>query len=146
MIDLRPLTLGELVDRSAALWRAHWKSLFKLYLGFQLGQFLVLKSWEVISRLYFPLGRGGPRMIEAMQSEPEQALRDLGGSLIGLAGVVGIYVLVGYFTGIAGTAFIWPRMLSRTATVSESLRRAVARLGTTLRFFFLMIGWSLIVG
>ncbi len=33
MVDLRPLTLGEIIDRSASFWRSNWKALFKLFLG-----------------------------------------------------------------------------------------------------------------
>src|SRR5207244_5838915 len=84
-MDLRPLTLGEVVDRSASLWRAHWKALFQLYLGFQLGEFVLLKAWEVITVRYFPIARGGQRMIEAFQSEPAEAVRQLAASMGGLA-------------------------------------------------------------
>ena len=78
MIDLRPLTLKEGVDRSASLWRTHWKSLFKLYLGFQLGQFVLLKSWELLTMRFFPLVRNGPQLTEALKVEPFEAFRQVG--------------------------------------------------------------------
>src|SRR5690348_5845123 len=34
--DLRPLELGELIDRTITFWRAHLKPLFALGLGFEL--------------------------------------------------------------------------------------------------------------
>jgi hypothetical protein len=147
MTDLRPLSVGEIVDRSASFWRANWKELFKIYLGFQLGEFALLKGWEIITRLYFPLVQGGQRMVEALQTEPDKALVQFGGSMGIFAVVMFIYVLVGFFTGIAGSHFIWARMVRRApATIADSLGRGIARLGTTFGFFGLMVGWTLIVG
>jgi hypothetical protein len=145
MVDLRPLSLGEIVDRSASFWRANWKALFKLYLGFQLGQFALLKAWELAIQRYFPLARGGQRMIEALQAEPQEAFRQLGAGMGGLGVVMMVYVLTGFFSGIAATAYAWPRMIGRTSTLRDSLNRAISRTGTTLGFFGLMIGWTLIV-
>src|SRR4051794_8401036 len=114
MVDLRPLSLGELVDRSASFWRANWRPLFKLYLGFQLGQFSLLKAWELVIGRYFPLARGGQQMIEALQSQPEEAFRQLSATFLGLGVVIAIYMAITLFSGVAATAFAWPRMLGRS--------------------------------
>ncbi len=143
MIDLRPLSLGELVDRSASFWRANWLALFKLYLGFQLGQFVLIKAWELAIGRWFPLARGGQRMIDALQNEPEEAFRQLGAMVIGLTAIATVYLVINLFSGVATTHFTWPRMLGGASTVSESLSRAVARAPTILAFFVLMIGWTL---
>lgn len=145
MVDLRPLTLGEILDRSASFWRANWRALFKLFLGFQLAQWVVLKGAELVIRSYFPLARGGAATIEALKVEPTEALRQLlwAGGTVG--GVMLIYLFVFNFAGMAASHFIWPRMLGRTSTIADAMRRAMTRMGTMVGFFALMLGWSLLV-
>src|SRR5688572_20986214 len=122
MVDLRPLSLGEIIDRSASFWRANWVALFKLFLGFKLAEFAILKAWELLIRKYFPLARGGAATIEALQNEPAEAFRQLGWTVGATGGVMLVYVLVGIFCGIAGSHYAWPRMLGKTSTLTGALR------------------------
>jgi hypothetical protein len=146
MIDLRPLSLGEIVDRSASFWRANWLGLFKLALGFQLGWFALIKGWEVIIGRYFPLALGGQRMMEALKTEPDEAFRQLAAMMLGLGGIIVFYVLINLFSGVATTAFAWPRLVGKPATtIGDSLNLSLARSGKVFNFFLLMIGWSLLV-
>ena len=55
MNPLRPLGLGELIDRSINFWRAHWKPLFQLLLAFQLVEGIVLAGAQGVGRAFFPL-------------------------------------------------------------------------------------------
>ena len=45
--DLRPLELGELIDRTISFWRAHLKPLFALGVGFQLVIYALSKAVSV---------------------------------------------------------------------------------------------------
>src|SRR5689334_1764996 len=121
MVDLRPLSLGEIIDRSASIWRAHWQALFKLFVGFQLAGYILLKGWELIAKRYFPISRGGARMIETIQSDPLEALRQLGGSsLVGFA-MMGVNLFASYFVAVAATRYLFPKMVGQSATLGASL-------------------------
>ena len=65
MVDLRPLSLGEIIDRAATIWRTHWKALFKLFLGFQLATYVLMKGWELVAKTWFPISRGGARLMDS---------------------------------------------------------------------------------
>lgn len=145
MVDLRPLSLGEIIDRAASIWRANWKGLFKLFLGFQLGLFVLLKAWELLVRTYFPAARGGTATIEALQTQPEVAFKQVGWTVATGGVLMLMYLVIGYFSGIACSHYVWPRMLGRTATIAQSLRRAVDRSATLVGFFGLMLGWTGVV-
>src|SRR5437762_9351286 len=56
MTDLRPMQLGEIVDRSASFWRAHWKRLWGLFFVFSLAQYIVIKGGEALLKRFGPSG------------------------------------------------------------------------------------------
>jgi hypothetical protein len=147
-LDLRPLELGELVDRSAGFWRAHWKSLFRLYLGFQLVQYLALRAFELASRAWFPVLRGGRLTNEAMRGDPEALL---GQFLVAGPAMLALTVLLAALThalSVAGSAYVIPNLLGRGATVGSAVKRMADRLGATLGLvglsFAWFIGWGLL--
>lgn len=139
------MTLGELVDRSATFWRAHWKSLFQLFLGFELLQYTLVKAWSLVLARYVPLARGGAATIDALKSQPEEAVRQLAVMGASASVVIAIYLVCTNFAAIAGAALIWPRMIGQTATVEAAIGRAVKRAGTMVQYFALMLGWTLLV-
>lgn len=143
--DLRPLTLGEILDHSASFWRAHWQPLFKLFLGFELAQFVLLKAWEVVLKKYVPLARGGAATLDALKSQPEEALRQLAWMTASGAVAAAIYLVITNFAAVAGAAFIWPRLLGRDSTIDGAIRRSLARAPAMFQFFGLMLGWTLLI-
>ena len=56
MSTLKPLGLGELLDRSVGFWRSNWKALFQLVVGFQLIEYIFVAFAQSGSRWLFPLG------------------------------------------------------------------------------------------
>ncbi|MFZ5446929.1 MAG: hypothetical protein ACOZQL_43480 [Myxococcota bacterium] len=139
---LRPLGLGELLDRSIVFWRAHWKALFLLTLGFQLVQNILVVGAQNLSRWLFPLARD----VAAIQRVPMEALRDLGGQL----GLLSLAVLgslaIAQVAGVALSWFAWQRITQRgEPTRGDAFRHAAARLGPTLGGWALSIGWTLLV-
>lgn len=145
MVDLRPLTLGEIIDRSATFWRTHWKPLFQLFLGFQLALFALVKAWELVTARWAPVMIGGAAAMDVIKNDPVEGLRQLG--VASAAGAVAalVYLVFSNFAGIAGAALIWPSMLGQTTTIEASLKRAVARTGAMFRYLGLMLGWSLLI-
>jgi hypothetical protein len=140
-VDLRPLGLGELVDRSAAVWRTHWKPLFRLYLGFQLLQYVVFRAFELVARTWFPILRGGRAANEAMRANPEQLLQQ---GLIAAPIILVLALLLTVIThslSVAGAAYAVPILYGRTATVAGAVGRLFQRFGATLGLVGLSLGW-----
>lgn len=142
MNPLRPMGLGELIDRSVNFWRTNWKPLFQLMLGFQLVGFTLLALSQTLSRVLFPLARDP----EAIQHAPAQAFPDLlGTSAVMILAVLGS-LLVAQIAGVATTFFAFARLTGKgQPTAGDAFRHAAARLGTTTGAFALSMGWSLLV-
>lgn len=141
LVDLRPLGLGELVDRSAAVWRAHWKPLFRLYLGFQLAQYVLLRIFELLTKSYFPFLRGGRVTQEALRGDPDQLLQQMAiAAPVVLLLTLALTLLTQALT-VAGSAYVIPILQSRESSVGAAMRRLSARLGTTLGLVALSMGW-----
>jgi hypothetical protein len=73
--DLRPLAVGELIDRAAQLWRTHFGALFRLYLGYGLAVFILQKLFGLAVKRWFPLIAGGAPLTAALEQQPMEALR-----------------------------------------------------------------------
>lgn len=145
MTDLRPLRLGELLDRSASFWRAHWKPLFRLALGFQLVQFMFIKASQVASSRYLPVMNGG--LAELMKDDPAQAARQLtlGMGLLTAAALATLFV--SQLAGVATTFYVYPRLLGRDGPdVGAAIRQGLGRGGVTLGAFLLSMAWTALVG
>ena len=67
MTPLRPLGLGELLDRAVNFWRANWRALFFLMLVFQISELIVIKFSQAATRHFFPLMSGADVMALAAQ-------------------------------------------------------------------------------
>jgi hypothetical protein len=115
--DLRPLELGELIDRTITFWRAHLKPLFALGLGFELVLYAFAK---VLSLGLLRVSAGAPAEMELP-------------SLLALcAGMVVLMVLMmwTYLGGaVAASAYVVPALLQREATPGAALQRMFARFG-----------------
>jgi hypothetical protein len=146
-MDLRPLALGELVDRSATFWRAHWKPLFQLYLGFQLVQYLFLRLFELAARQWFPLLRGGRAMQDALRSDPDVFLRQMVLAAPALIALIVLVTLMGFACSTAGSAYVVPILYGQTATVGSALKKTRERIlpiiGLVALSYLWVIGWSI---
>ncbi|MBS1151989.1 MAG: hypothetical protein H6Q89_3687 [Myxococcaceae bacterium] len=145
MVDLRPLSLGEIIDRSASIWRANWRALFKLFLGFQLATYILMKGWELVGKTYFPVSRGGSRMVEMIQANPLEAVRQLGGSTLVAVAITWLSVFFSTFVAVVATRYLYPQLLGKRASLGESLQFTWGKRGAILGFYLLMTGWTLLV-
>lgn len=145
METLRPLGLGELIDRSVAFWRAHWRVLFRLVLAFQLVEFIVLKVAQLAGRRLFPVMNGSAASLRALREQPLEALPQLVGFLALLVGATLLALLLSQVAGVATTAFALPRLTAASPdgpTLRAALRVARARLGTIAGAFALVLLWT----
>ncbi len=139
---LRPSGLGELLDEAVGFWRANWKPLFRLMVGFQLVEYLAIALTQSLSRWLFPLARDP----SALQSEPARALPHLLGSMALLSVAVLLSLLVAQIAGVATTWYSYSRVLGTgQPTPGDAFRHAAARLGTTVGTFALSMLWSAVV-
>lgn len=138
------MRLGELIDRSAAFWRAHWRPLFWLAVGFQLAQFILLKVNEVLTRRFFPAMQGDLGALD--QDDPGAAMvQVLGGLSLLMLMALGT-LFVSQVGGVATTHYVYPRLLGRSGpALGESVRLAVGRLGATAGAFGLSVAWTSVV-
>lgn len=143
MTSLRPLALGEIIDRSASAWREHWKPLFRLYLGFQLVQYVLLKLWQLALQAWFPAALSSARMAEAIKTSPLSAALQL------LVGMGTLLLTTLYFTQVASvalTGFVYPRLTGTgQPSLGDALRLGLRRLGPTSGAFAISVGWSVVV-
>lgn len=142
MNPLRPLGLGELIDRAVNFWRAHWKPLFLLMLGFQLVEGTLIALTQGLARVLFPLARDP----DALSHRPMEALPHLLGTM-GLFSVAILgALLVAQVAGVATTHFSFTRLTNKgQPNQGDAFRHASARLGTTTLTFLLSMAWSFVV-
>lgn len=134
------------MDRAAVFWRRHVRRLFMPLFAYQLLNFSLLKVFEIVSRRYFPLLRGGAEAQRLATSEPTLVLEQLAlASVAGLA-VTLAYVWLSWILSVGGTRFIVDNALGRSASVESGLRRLLQRLGSTSAAFLLSLLWGLLVG
>jgi hypothetical protein len=139
--DLRPLALGEIVDRTATFWRKNLGPLFRLFLGYQLVVYLMVKGYTLLGRRYFPSFQQGSDFGRRLGEDAlmQQVLAGAGAT-IALALVLW---WSNWVAGVAGTRFAVKRMLGEPVTLEEGVKRAVSRLGTTTFAFLASLLWAL---
>lgn len=117
-LDLRPLTLGEILDRTFTLYRRH----FVLFAGLMaVPQLLVLGIKLTQTSLLSGPGLHTPALLRA-----EHALQTI---LVGLAVVIVTFIATLFAQGATIFA-VSDLYLGRVATVSNCLRRAWSEIGT----------------
>lgn len=147
MSKLEPLSIGAIVDRSASVWRSNWRTLFRLMLGFQLVQFVMLKAFELFLEHTFPALRSVAKSIELVRSDPSGWLPQAGPVLVAAVVVLTLNTLVTQLAGVAVSAFVYPRVTTgETPTVTDALTVARRRFGATVGMFVLSLGWTGIAG
>lgn len=124
-LDLRPLSLGEILDRTFSIYRKN----FLLFVGITaIPQLLVLALRLAQTLFFFPAGR---RNVPAEQLQGGPGF----GGLVAL-GIVGVIVgvvvyLVAYLFAQGGTVFAVSELyLGRTTTIGASLGRMRGQLGS----------------
>ncbi len=143
---LRPLGLGELMDRAIGFWRAHWRPLFQLMVAFQLAQLIAVKAAQLGARALFPLFSTGPEGFATLSKQPEVALPQLGGFIAMMSAAVLVALFISQVAGVATTHFTWTRLVGGGApTPGDAFRHAAARLAITAGAWALSLAWSVVV-
>ncbi|MBL9038766.1 MAG: hypothetical protein JNG84_09650 [Archangium sp.] len=145
---LRPLDLGEIIDRSASTWRAHWKPLFQLFVGFQLAQYLVTKVLSVVSTRVLERATGGrvTELLDVLRHPPALSTNDALALFVTGGLTAGVVFVLSQISAVAGTAYIYPRITQTQApTIAAALELALRRSGATLGTLLLSLGWTMIV-
>jgi hypothetical protein len=140
--DLRPLSLGEILDRTFSLYRNH----FALFAGITAIPYLLFLAFGLAQVLLMSPTAGVPRiLIEPPQLQADSTFNAgamVFGLLIGLAAV--IVGFVAYLLAQGATVFAVSELyLGRTTTIGASFRRVRGELGT---LFGVMILSGLAIG
>lgn len=147
MAVLHPLSIGEIVDRSASFWRSNWRALFQLLLGFQLLQYILVKSLELIVDRTFPAAKNPAQFVELLKTDPSTWTPQAFSLVVPLIIVVLVYAFVGQVSGVALTSFVYPRLTKLGApAVADAVKVSLRRLWPTLGMFFISLAWSGFVG
>ncbi|MBU8900187.1 hypothetical protein DRW03_30935 [Corallococcus sp. H22C18031201] len=135
--DLRPLALGELIDRAAMFWRAHLKALFTLCLGFDLLNYIAAKVTALML----------PQMVAMLDTrgtgDPLTVLREMG-RFMGVSVAAWALIIWSYWLATATVArYAVPTRLGEPTTPADGFRRTFARVGTLTGAYVISIGWSM---
>ncbi len=139
--ELRPMAMGELIDRAATFWRTHLKAMFKISLGFQVAQYVILKAYLFATMAWSPLMRNGQKMMEAARDTPGELLRQWALGFAGLALSIPIYLAITWLAGVAITRYTMPTLLGRATSPREALRHTLTRVGPVTGGFVLSLLW-----
>jgi hypothetical protein len=126
-LDLRPLSLGEVLDRTFSLYRRH----FLLFLGITAIPQLLILAMNLTQTLL-------TKMPALPQTRPGEQFQSAGSSGLMAFGIVGILVglviyFVAYLFAQGGTVFAVSELyLGRTTTIGASLGRMRGQLGSLL--------------
>jgi hypothetical protein len=144
--DLRPLSLGELIDRCAIFWRAHLVPLFALGLGFQLLNYIFKKS------VMLTLGRTSalfqdPQQLEArIQEDPLGVTSEVGIATLALILLIVVLTWSYWLSTLVIARYVVPVQLGESARPADGLRRGLHRLGALTVAYLLSLLWGLGVG
>ncbi|QRO01576.1 hypothetical protein JRI60_22410 [Archangium violaceum] len=136
--ELRPLALGEIIDRSATFWRKHLKTLFLLSLGFNLVTYIVTKAMQLAMQRSLKVfqeaavGRGDPATV----------LGEYGRFFGVLTGTLVVTFWLYWMSTLVVSRYVVPTLLGETVSPVEGLRRGLNRLGTLTGAFVLSLLWA----
>jgi hypothetical protein len=124
-LDLRPLSLGEVLDRTFSIYRKH----FLLFAGITAIPQLLILALRLTQTMFTTFPAARPRVpVEQLQSNAASGLLAFG--IVGV--VVGLIVyLVAYLFAQGGTVFAVSELyLGRTTTIGAALGRMRGQLGS----------------
>ncbi len=141
--ELRPLALGELIDRSATFWRAHIKPLFVLCFGFELVNYIFSKSVVVALERGNILFKGGPEVQARMEDDPTSILGDVGVMLLASIGLWLVLIWSYWLATLVVARYVVPLQLGEASRPADGLRRGLSRLGSFTGAYLLSQLWGL---
>jgi hypothetical protein len=136
--DLRPLALGELIDRSATFWRKHLKPLFLLSFGFNLVTYILTKGLQLTMQetqatLQRELTNGGAT------SELMLAYAQLVAALsVTLVMTFWVY----WLSTLVVARYVVPAQLGEAVKPADGLRRGLSQLGALTVAYLVSLLWA----
>jgi len=137
--ELRPLGLGEIIDRSASFWRQHFKQLFLLCFGFNLLSYIFTKALQLVTQDTLPVIQGAAKG----QVELEPLLVAYGQFLVAFTWWVVAYVWLYWLSSLVVSRYVVPTQLGELVTPAQGLRRGLKRLGALTGAYALSLPWAL---
>ncbi len=136
--ELRPLALGELIDRSATFWRKHLKQLFTLYFGFAIVTYILTKSLQLATQRSVVAMQG----LASGQGDTETLLLEYGRFWLVLGGtMLGTFWLY-WMASLVAARYVVPTQLGEPVRLSESYQRGLKKLGTFTGAYVLSLLWA----
>jgi len=144
--ELRPLTLGEIIDRAVSFWRRRWRPMFVLYLGFALGGYAIYKGGRLIVDARFPAARElfFAADLRALAGAGQHLDELLGGAAV-MSASLWLYMLVGAIGSVAVTRYAMLTYLGQAIKPGEALRESAVRAPRTLGLLVMQTMWTLLV-
>ncbi|WP_224362244.1 hypothetical protein [Hyalangium versicolor] len=140
--DLRPLALGELIDRSAIFWRAHLIPLFVLCLGFELVNYILAKGVTLFLEHTNALMQGNKAVQARIEADPMGVLGDVG-TMMGSLSLLSIVVIWSYWLAtLVITRYVVPLQLGEPSRPADGLRRGLRQLGSFTGAYLLSLLWG----
>jgi hypothetical protein len=136
---LRPLALGEMIDRSATFWRAHLKPLFLLCFGFELVNYILSKAVVLFLERNSLLLQANA----APQDNPLDMLGDAGLVLAASSALWLVLIWSYWLATLAVTRYVVPLQLGEGARPADGLRRGWTRLASFTGAYLLSQLWAL---
>src|SRR5579864_2611231 len=128
--DLKPLAMGEMIDRSVSFWRAHWKTLFKLFLVFELVVYGLLKAGTLAAQHAVPYLFSQKLLDQVMKEGADPAPLLI--AALGMIAITVVDLTVGWWVGAAGTRFCFGQLTGAPVTLAEAVAQTRGRTRTIL--------------
>ncbi|WP_426730931.1 hypothetical protein [Myxococcus faecalis] len=141
---LRPLALGELIDRSVTFWRGHLKPLFVLSLGYSLVNYIATKGVLQLTRVLTPMLYSPDQQVLAQQ-RPFEMLGQSALAMVLWGGMFSFLIWSYWLAMVATSRFVVSTQLGTPVSPADSLRRSLSMVGPVTGAFVLSLGWSLLV-
>ncbi len=136
--ELRPLGLGEIIDRSATFWRKHLKHLFLLTFGFNLVTYILTKALQLAMQSTLAMLQGATKG----EGDLDAALTGYGQFLVMTAGMLVATFWLYWLSTLVVCRYVVPAQLGEPVPPAEGLRRGLKQLGAFTGAYALSLPWA----
>ncbi len=137
--DLRPLAIGEIIDRSATFWRKHLKNLFLLSFGFNLLTYIITKAMQLAMQSTIQLLQGAAKG----EADMEAVLVGYAQFILVAAGTLVATFWLYWLSTLVVARYVVPAQLGQPVPPADSVRRGLKRLGAFTGAYALSLLWAL---
>ena len=142
--ELRPLAMGEMIDRAVTFWRGHLKPLFLLCFGFSLVNYIATKTALLAGQRLAPMLYTGDAQSRA-QLDPMEIMGEAGLAMT-VWGALFVFLFWSYWLStMAAARYVVSVQLGEPVRPADALRRALSRVGSMTGAYVLSLGWSALI-